>query len=80
MNDWPIIQHKEGVVTGMSVETTLRVSVDGHEVEAIAFVTAPNRRSLVGPVSERYIEALVRGTRASGLPEECIVSLPAKAR
>ncbi|QDK37210.1 gamma-glutamylcyclotransferase [Bdellovibrio sp. NC01] len=78
--EWPIIQHKEGVVTGMSVETTLRVLVDGQEFEATAFVTSPNRRSLDGPVSERYLEALVRGARASGLPEEYIASLPAKAQ
>ncbi|AHZ86552.1 hypothetical protein Bb109J_c1216 [Bdellovibrio bacteriovorus] len=78
--EWPIIQHKEGVVTGMSVETILRVSVDGQEFEATAFVTSPSRRSLDGPVSERYLEALVRGARASGLPEAYVASLPAKAR
>lgn len=78
--EWPIVQHKEGVVTGMSVETTLRVSVNGQEFEATAFVTSPNRRSLDGPVSERYLEALVRGAQASGLPAEYVASLPAKAR
>ncbi|UYL09342.1 gamma-glutamylcyclotransferase [Bdellovibrio sp. SKB1291214] len=78
--EWPIIQHKEGVVTGMSVETTLRVLVNGQEFEATAFVTSPNRRSLDGPISERYLEALIRGARASGLPAEYIASLPAKAR
>lgn len=78
--EWPIIQHKEGVVTGMSVETTLRVLVDGQEFEATAFVTAPNRRSLDGPVSDRYLEALARGARASGLPEEYVASLPVKAQ
>lgn len=80
VKDWPIVQHKEGVVTGMSMETTLRVWVDGKEFEATAFVTAPNRRSLEGPVSERYVEALVRGARASGLPLEYVASLPAKSR
>jgi hypothetical protein len=78
--EWPIVQHKEGVVTGMSVETALRVSVNGQEYEATAFVTSPNRRSLDGPVSERYVEALVRGAQASGLPAGYIASLPGKAR
>lgn len=78
--EWPIIQHKEGVVTGMSIERTIRVLVDGKEVEAIAFVTSPQRRSLDGSVSERYLEALARGAKQSGLPESYISSLPAKAR
>lgn len=78
--EWPIIQHKEGVVTGMSVEATLTVTVDGKEFEATAFITSPNRRSLDGPVSERYLEALVRGAKASGLPEAYVASLPTKAK
>lgn len=78
--DWPIIQHKEGVVTGMSVEKTLLVQFDDQEFEAITFVTAPNRRSLDGPVSERYLEALTRGARQSGLPESYIESLRDKAK
>ncbi|WP_413294558.1 gamma-glutamylcyclotransferase [Bdellovibrio sp. HCB185ZH] len=78
--EWPIIQHKEGVVTGMSIETSLKVLVNGQEFQATAFVTSPNRRSLEGPVSERYLEALVRGARASGLPEDYVASLVSKAR
>lgn len=73
--NWPVVQHKEGVITGMSVEKTVHVSVDGQHLEAIAFTTAPNRVSLQGPISEAYIEALVRGAKQSGLPEEYIKSL-----
>ncbi len=78
--EWPIIQHKEGVVTGMSIERKIRVLVGDQEFEATAFVTAPQRRSLEGPVSERYIEALVRGAKQSGLPETYIAGIPGKAR
>lgn len=78
--DWQIIQHKEGVVTGMSVEKSIRVQVGDQQFETITFVTAPNRRSLEGPVSERYLEALIRGARESGLPEAYIAGLRDKAR
>jgi hypothetical protein len=67
--DWPIIQHKEGAVTGMCVERPVRVRVDGQEVEAFAFTTNPVRKSVEGPVSQRFVEALVRGARAAGLPD-----------
>src|SRR5277367_3985011 len=42
--DWPIIQHKEGLVTGMCVERAVRVRAQGRQLEATAFTTAANRR------------------------------------
>ena len=73
--DWPIIQHKEGAVTGMCVERTVRVRVDGQELEATAFVTSPRRASTDGPISQRFIEALMRGARSAGLPAAYIERL-----
>jgi len=73
--DWPIIQHKEGAVTHMCVEREVRVRTGGAERIATAFTTAPARRSLEGPVSARFVEALVRGARAAGLPAEWISTL-----
>jgi hypothetical protein len=73
--DWPIIQHKEGAVTGMCVERTVKVKVGGREVEATAFTTNPSRVSTDGPVSDRFIEALVRGATAAGLPADYIERL-----
>jgi len=70
--DWPIIQHKEGAVTNMCVERAVRVRVEGQELEATAFVTSPRRASTDGPVSPRFIEALVRGAKSAGLPPEYI--------
>ena len=67
--DWPIVQHKEGAVTGMCVEREVTVKVDGRELAATAFTTNPDRRRMDGPISDRFIEALVRGARAAGLPE-----------
>jgi len=78
--EWPIIQHKEGVVTGMSIEVVIRVTVGDKEFEATAFVTSPNRRSLDGPVSERYLEALIRGAGEAGLPQNYVASIPGKAQ
>lgn len=73
--DWPIVQHKEGVVTSMCVERTVRVRVDGQEVEATAFVTNPRRASSDGPVSPRFVEALVRGATSAGLPADYVAML-----
>ncbi|XXF81284.1 gamma-glutamylcyclotransferase [Myxococcaceae bacterium GXIMD 01537] len=73
--DWPIIQHKEGFVTSMSVERPVKVRVDGQEVEATAFTTNPRRVSSEGPISPRFIEALVRGAESAGLPADYIARL-----
>lgn len=73
--DWPIIQHKEGVVTGMCVERAVRVKIDGQLREAIAFTTNPARATADGPVSPRFVEALVRGATAAALPAAWIDAL-----
>jgi len=77
--NWPVVQHKEGVVTGMSIEVPLRVWVDGKEVDVIAFTTNPSRVSSHGPVSIQYVEALIRGAQKSGLPSDYISKLREKA-
>ena len=73
--DWPIIQHKEGFVTGMCIERPVRVRVEGQELEATAFTTSPQRASAEGPISPRFIEALVRGAQSAGLPPGYIEQL-----
>lgn len=73
--DWPIIQHKEGAVTGMCVERVVRVRVEGQELKATAFVTSPRRASTEGPISQRFIDALVRGAQSAGLPAEYLERL-----
>jgi gamma-glutamylcyclotransferase len=78
--DWPVVQHKEGVVTGMSIERPVRVRVGGVELDAVAFATNPARASGDGPVSARFTEALVRGARSAGLPAEWVECLPSLAR
>lgn len=78
--DWPIIQHKEGAVTGMCVERTVKVKIDGKEVEAIAFTTNPARAMSDGPVSSRFVQALISGATAAQLPSEWIASLATLAQ
>jgi hypothetical protein len=78
--DWPIVRHKEGAITKMAVERPVRVRVGGELVEAVAFATHPGRASADGPVSERFVEALLRGARSAGLPEAWIAELRASAR
>jgi len=73
--DWPIVQHKEGVITGMCIERTVHVRAGGEVVEATTFTTHPERASFDGSVSPRFVEALVRGARASALPEGYIERL-----
>jgi hypothetical protein len=77
--DWPIVQHKEGVVTGMSIERPITVTVDGKDIQATAFITSPARASTDGPISERFIQALMSGAKQAGLPENYIASLRSKA-
>lgn len=78
--DWPVVQHKEGFVTGMSVERVVKVKSGDTHIEAIAFTTSPSRASLSGPVSEEYLTALTRGARQAQLPEEYIASLSERAK
>jgi hypothetical protein len=73
--DWPVIQHKEGAVTGMCVETAVTVKVDGQNVQAIAFATNPARQSSDGPISPQFLEALVRGATSAGLPADWLQKL-----
>ena len=68
--DWPIIEHKEGAVTGMCIERTVRVQSTDSIVEAQAFTTKPERVSFAGPVSARFMDALVRGAKSAGLPAD----------
>lgn len=80
VKDWPVVQHKEGVITGMSIERILKVTAGGREYEATAFVTNPVRASTDGQVSARYIEALISGATRSGLPGAYVEGLRAKAK
>jgi len=73
--DWPIVQHKEGAITGMCVERPVVVIAGGERVEATAFTTNPARASTDGPVSPRFVEALLRGARSAGLPEPWLARL-----
>lgn len=68
--DWPIIQHKEGLIAGMSVERPVIAEVAGRRVEATAFATNPLRANRDGPVSQPFLDALSRGIEAAGLPGE----------
>jgi cation transport regulator ChaC len=73
--DWPVLEHKEGAVTGMTVARPVRLRVDGEELEASAFTTRPERARLDGPVSARFVEALARGAAAAGLPADYVARL-----
>jgi hypothetical protein len=59
----------------MCVERPVTVLVGGERLEATAFTTRPERASLDGPVSPRYVEALIRGAESAGLPAEYLARL-----
>ncbi len=76
-SDWPIVQHKEGAVTGMSVEREVKLKIGGKELTATAFTTNPSRANREGPVSARFVEALSRGAQSAGLPADYVAKLRA---
>ncbi len=78
--DWPIVQHKEGAVTGMSIERKVPVQTSKGMFTATAFTTHPDRASRDGAISERFMEALERGARNAGLPESYVQGLRGLAR
>lgn len=73
--DWPIVEHKEGAITGMCIERQVSVRTDGKVVTATAFTTRPERASTLGPVSLRFIEALARGATSAGLPADWVTKI-----
>ena len=77
--DWPVVQHKEGAVTGMCVEREVKVRSGGRELTATAFTTNPDRRSDQGEISQRFVEAFLRGGQAAGLPEDYLARVRAGA-
>ena len=79
--DWPVVQHKEGYITGMCVEQEVRVRLaSGETVTATAFATNPARQSTGGEISPRFVEALLRGARAAGLPEAWLAEVARSAK
>ncbi len=73
--DWPVLEHKEGVVTGLCVPMTVRIEAD----DATAFTTNPARAASGGPISSGFLEAWARGARKSGLPETSGAGIVGKA-
>jgi hypothetical protein len=78
--DWAVIEHKEGAVTGMCVPMPVRVVAGGETFEALAFTTRPDRRSLEGPISAGFVEALARGATETGLPAAYIDNIMERIR
>jgi hypothetical protein len=72
---FPVIEHKEGAITGMCVGREVRVRAGGEIVTATAFTTRPERAAQDGPISPAFVAALVRGAQASGLPESYVARL-----
>ena len=74
-SSWPVIQHKEGVVTGASVELRVQVLAGNKIVMASAFVTNPERVSIEGPVSLKFLETVLKAYETAGVPESARASI-----
>jgi gamma-glutamylcyclotransferase len=57
----------------------VEVKLKRRSVKAVAFVTAPARRTLEGAVSEKFLGALVRGVAQARLPQPYVQRLQAEA-
>jgi len=76
------VRHKEGVVTGVALEmesavqlNSVNSSGESASVVAKVYVVHPQRKSLVGPKSERYFKILESAYRMWGLSTEALSSL-----
>ena len=78
--DFPVIQHKEGAVTGMCVEREVKVKVGEELLTAVAFATNPARARSDGEISKPFVEALLRGATSAALPAAYLESLRAAAK
>jgi gamma-glutamylcyclotransferase len=68
-----LVEHKEGVVSGLSVavEVTLQPTDGGAPVPAVAFRAAPGRRlPAEAPPAPAYLAVMVTGAREAGLSAE----------
>ena len=75
-----LVDHKEGVVTGLYRPVAVRVRpvAGGPEVDAIAYRAAPGRRlATEGAPAFAFLDAVVRGARACGLSAGWIERLEA---
>lgn len=70
---------KEGVPTGLSMETSVTVEVEGKEIPAKAFVARPEKRTAPGAASGRLLGYLIEGAQERGLPEAWIAELKSHA-
>jgi gamma-glutamylcyclotransferase len=78
-----LVDHKEGAISGLylPVEVTVTALDGSPPAPALAYRSAPGRRlpSEAAP-SPAYLEALVRGARASGLSPEWVARLESLRR
>jgi cation transport regulator ChaC len=72
--DLAALDDYEGVAAGAYVRATVAVEHDGVERDALVYVAVP--RGFKQP-SKRYVDALVRGAEAHGVPETYVERLRA---
>ncbi len=73
-SDVESLDRYEGVAGGAYVRDSVRVTRAGRDVDALVYLAVP--RGSKKP-SKRYIDALVRGAVAHGIPEEYVERLRA---
>lgn len=76
-----LVEHKEGAVSGLYEPMAVTLETASGPMEAVAFrVAAARRLPADAPPSPGYLEVLVRGARARGLPAAWVARLESLGR
>ena len=78
-----LVEHKEGVISGLAQALAVRVVplAGGAPIEAIAFTGADGRRLAdEAAPARRFVETVLRGARAFGLSPAYVAELEARLR
>ncbi len=74
--DWPAVEHKEGIRTGASIALELKLSSKKHgEVVATAFTTHPSREGDIGPLSKNFLQVLQKAYQKWDFPKDALDAL-----
>jgi hypothetical protein len=72
---WSALEHKEGVRTGVSIPISVSISKAGDPIQATAFTTHPERRTESGPLSQNFLQTLLKAYKHWKFPEASLQKL-----
>ena len=76
-----LVDHKEGAVSGLYEPMAVTLETANGPVPGVAYRVAPSRRLPdEGPPAPAYLDAVIRGARAHGLPADWVARLESMRR